>query len=561
MKISKYIYKVSLSLLLMISVTSCHDFLDINEDPNNPLEVPLSLLLPSVEADMASALSPVSGGLSSTTMAYTHMTTQRGTDWNDYGFDGSDFQVLTPWDVMYTRALKDLDELIVKAEEEGSAHYQGVGLILKGYIYSVMVDIWADVPFSQALQGTNNPFPDYESGENIYPEIFAMIDQGIGLLDAESVATPGSDDIFYGGDLELWTKFANTVKLKLYNQVRLVQDVSSEVEALISEDNLIEEGEDFEFPFGTSTTPDDRNPSFVEEYGGGSPRNYINPLMYEYMANLNTFQHRNYGGEIGVEDPRIPYYFYNQLSSLPEKEPENPCSYCYGYTNSEGDFVVQVPELENTGMVSIYSFSFNIDPNEGFDQANSQTMLGLYPIGGKYDDGEGGAASPDDGLPGAAQRILTYFNRKYIEAELMLENEASGDARTAFQEAMEASFAKVNEVAQEASAPEISEEDIDDYVEAVLAAYDAADDEGKLEHIITQKWIASFGFGVDAYSDYRRTGYPVLHNGNTDNLSVTVQGRNFPNSFPWVTQNLETNSSAPPQKNVTSQAAKVFWMP
>lgn len=561
MKIFNKIYKVSLIPLVLLFLTSCHEFLDINEDPNNPLEVPLSLLLPSIETDIAGSLTPAAGGLSGITQAYMHQTTQRGNDWNDYGFDGSDFQVITPWNVLYTRALKDLDIMIAQAQTEGSAHYQGIGLILKAYTYSVIVDIWADAPFSQALQGTDNPYPNYELGEDIYPQLFTMLDEGISLLTANSLASPAGDDIFYGGDLDQWRKLAKTIKLKLYNQIRLVENVSSQVNALISEGDLITEDDDFEFPFGTTTTPDDRNPAYVEDWTGSSPRNYINPLMYEYMNNLNTFQHRDYGGEIGVVDPRVPYYFYNQISSIPAEETENPCSYCYGYTDASGEFIVQVPELENTGMVAIYSFSFNIDPNEGFDQATSQTLMGLYPIGGKYDDGEGGAASAGDGLPGASQRILTYFARKYIEAELFLTGTATGDAREAFEEAMLASFAKVNEVAAEAGAPAISEEAIDEYIAAVLEAYDGADDNGKLEHIITQKWLASFGFGVDAYTDYRRTGYPVLHDGNTDNIPYTVRGRNFPNSFPWVTQNLQINQNAPNQKNVVSEAAKVFWMP
>lgn len=562
MKRVKKLYKLAIFSLVLLLSASCHEFLEINEDPNNPLEVPLELLLPSIEADMAGALSPVSGGLSGITMAYTHQTTQRGTDWNDYGFSGTDFQVLVPWDIFYTRALKDIDVMIDLAQQEGSSHYEGIGLILQAYIYSVIVDIWADAPFSEALQGTDNPFPRYDQGEDIYPQLFVMLDRGIDKLEEESLASPSDDDIFYGGDLDSWRKLAKTIKLKLYNQVRLVQNVSSQVNALIAEGDLLEEGEDFEFPFGTSNTPDDRNPSFVEEYGGGSPRNYMNPLMYEYMANLNTFQHRNYGGEVGEVDPRIPYYFYNQIASIPDEESENPCSYCYGYTDPNDNFVVQVPELENTGVVAIYSFSFNIDPNEGFDQAVSQTMMGLYPIGGKFDDGEGGAASPTDGLAGGgSQRILTYFARKYIEAELFVTGVASGDARAAFEEALNASFDKVNEVAAAAGVEEMDTAAVNPYIRGVLEAFDNADDEGKLEHIITQKWLASFGFGVDSYNDYRRTGFPVLHDGNTDNIPYTVRSRNFPNSFPWVTQNLQTNRNSPNQKNVVSPAAKVFWMP
>jgi hypothetical protein len=41
----------------------------------------------------------------------------------------------------------------------------------------------------------------------------------------------------YGGDVDLWIKAANTIKLKLYTQIRKVKNVSAEVNALISGGN------------------------------------------------------------------------------------------------------------------------------------------------------------------------------------------------------------------------------------------------------------------------------------------------------------------------------------
>ena len=77
---------------------------------------------------------------------------------------------------------------------------------------------------------------------------------------------------------------------------------------------------------------------------------------------------------------------------------------------------------------------------------------------------------------------------------------------------------------------------------------------------MTQKWIASFGWGVDMYTDYRRTGFPLLFDGNTDNLSFTIRTKEFPFAYPWPTNNLAVNSNAPAQKVVTSNEAKPFWM-
>jgi hypothetical protein len=556
------ILKIIVLVFVVVSVTSCDDFLNINTDPNNPTSVPLNQLLPSLQVDMAGALGTGSGGLSQVTMTYMHQIVQRGVILNDYGLNGDEFGVATPWTVLYTRTLMDIEQVINQGTEQGAAHYVGVAQISKAYLYSIMVDTWGDVPFTEATKAPEILNPVYDPGENVYPQLFALLDEGMANLTQPSTLSPGNDDFFYGGDLDLWRKFAKTVKLKMYSQIRLVQDVSAEVDALLAEGDLIEnEDEDFEFKYNSGVSPDNRNPGYVQEYAPGTAQYYVSPYFYEIMANMNTFDHYDYGGIINTTDPRIPYYFYNQIAEVSEDDsPENPCSYCYGYVDpNSGSFVVQVPELEGTGMVAIWAFSFNIDPNEGFDQSASQSLGGLYPYGGRYDDGAGGAAN-FNGNPGVPQRLLTYYARKFIEAELYLTGEATGDARAAFEEALRASFSKVDQIAASASAPELDSDDVDDYVDAVLTAYDAASADGKLEHIITQKWIASFGWGPDVYTDYRRTGYPVLYDGNTDDIPFTIRAKDFPYSFPWSTANLSVNSNAPDQKVITSTDAKPFWM-
>lgn len=555
-------YKI-LAALACIGLLSCEkDFLDINDDPNNPLDVSMDLLLPSAQLDMAGALGTNGGGLSATTITYMHQWVQRGNTINDYAIQGSDFGVTAPWLILYTRTLADLEIIIEKGTALEAYPYVGIAQIMKAYSYSLMVDTWGDVPFSQAHE-EGNLLPEYDKGEVIYPQLFELLNIGIENLEKESPYTVGNDDLFYGGDAELWIKFANSVKLKMYNQIRKVQNVSAEVTALLNEGNLISEGsEDFQMEYGVGTGPDNRNPGYVQEWNEGIANYHISPYFYETLANLNTFNHRNYGGDINVEDPRIPYYFFNQIDEVsPDNSPENPCSYCFGYIDrASGDFVTVVPELDGTGMVSIYNFSFDIDPNEGYDQGASKTVSGLYPLGGEFDDGNGGEASFDSGNPQVPQRLLNYYAIKFIEAELYLEGVAVGDHRAAFEEGVRAAFDKVNDIASSVGAPLISSEDVDDYVEAVLDDYDSDDATGKLEHIMTQKWIASFGWGVDMYTDFRRTGFPVLHDGNTDNISFTIRSREFPHSFPWPTANLSTNGNAPSQKVVTSDDAKPFWM-
>ncbi len=74
---------------------------------------------------------------------------------------------------------------------------------------------------------------------------------------------------------------------------------------------------------------------------------------------------------------------------------------------------------------------------------------------------------------------------------------------------------------------------------------------------MTEKWIASFGFGNDAYTDYRRTGYPIMFNPNTDNNPFTILNRAYPLSLPYYTSDLAINPNADAQRNPATD--RVFW--
>ncbi|MDX2247754.1 MAG: SusD/RagB family nutrient-binding outer membrane lipoprotein [Bacteroidia bacterium] len=526
----KYICIIGLTTGMLI-LSGCSGFLDINVDPNNPTDSPVNLLLPSAEVSLGGYFGMASTGLSHIPTLYMHQYVERGVDKNDYGVQGTNFEIEVPWAGLYSATLSDLSQIITKGKDDGNLVYAGIAQILQAYTYSLMVDIWGDIPYSEAIKGTAVIFPKFDNGKDVYTGLYALIDEGITNVSSGTGLEPGADDLFYNGDAEKWVRFANTLKLKMYAQTRLVEDVRDEVLGLINQDNLIGPGDDFELPYGTNQSPDDRNPGFTFEYGGNST--YISPFFYEMMKGTsddNTLTN-------GIADPRIPYYFFNQLTN--GAAAQNPTAY------RDGDFV------------SIWMFSFNIDPNEGFDQAQSKTVAGLYPLGGKYDDGKGGAVGINSALGNTPQRLLTWFAHLYLRAELALTGVTNEDHRSLFESAMRASFDKVDEVAAQAGAPALSQAAVDVYISEVLTRYDAADNEGKLEWIMTEKWVASFGFAIDSYTDYRRTGYPKLFDGNLDTNPNTRRGREFPVSLPYSTSNLQLNPNAPAQRTITRD--KIFW--
>ena len=522
-------------LIVFFSVTGCSDFLDINTDPNNPLDSRLDQILPTAQTVIFEGLGNGAGGMSDLVSQYIHHTVQRNNS-NFYFFAGNEFSISSAWPNLYAGALTDLNVMITKATERESWHYLGIAQILKAYTYSEMVDMWGMAAFFEFGQGTENPFAAYDEGQVIYPELFNMLNEAVVNLEKEALEGPDDDDLIYGGDPAKWIKFANSLRLKLYNNVRLTSmyDEAAVADIINNQDVLTGVADGFRLLYGESANPDNRHPLFKQDYVDLNP-NYIDPYFYLMMKGdpdlpvLNPLL-------VGIEDPRIPYYFYNQLAG---DDPQNPNTSAYW-----GDFL------------SIWFASLNIDPNEGFDQGQSQTVVGLYPAGGAFDNGSGVTAGvgagQNPGLGGASYaRLYPYLAHLYVRAELSLTKGAPGDHRALFEQAMRASFDEVNELADTDVPLE------DEYITAILALYDAGSTQKKLELILTEKWIASFGFSLDIYTDYRRTGYPIMFDPNTDGNPFTILNRAYPVSIPYFVDDLQINPNAAPQRNPGTD--KVFW--
>ncbi len=545
----------------MVLFSGCEKYLDVNANLNSPTAVPISTLLTSAQQRIGGvfALGSVLGnGLG----VYTHQLMQYG-GYNRYGIAPTGTS--GSWNTLY-QIVTNLDVVIEQATANEQYTYAGIGKVLKAYTVSQMVDIWGDIPFSEFNQfKAGITQPKFDDDAQIYPQLITMLNEGIAdLQNTAPQVKPGNDDLVYKGNSNLWIKAANTIKLKLYTQVRLVQNVSSEVSTLLANPaSLINsQAESFLFPYGPFTSTDDRYPGYGDysaaQRGGQIPSHW----MYEIMKGKNP------GINTGLTDPRIPYYFYNQKSGT--AAPEN----CTDYR--DGGFITLI-------------FGSN-SRCVGGSNSNTYTLLGIYPIGGRYDDGTGqiiGASAGvinagNAGTGAAPQRALTYADRLFLEAELINAGMAQGDQSKVFSDAVKASFAQVDYVitnlikpSQEVPAIATSAATTT-YVNGVVAAFDAAGSTKKLEHIMTQKWLSRFGNSVDNYTDYRRTGFPVMFSpapiGSV--TSVDVPGRSngedawevpvsngtaYPLSLPYPQQEINQNSNAAPQKAV--QSYKIFWMP
>jgi Starch-binding associating with outer membrane len=569
-------YLVPLSALIIVSCTK--DYLNINTDPNNPTTIEVSKLLATTQRTLGDALSmdEANGGLSEALAVYTHqMSTREEAD--KYGITGTDNNVGLPWSKLFSSSaqpgssypiygvLQNLEDIIKNATAAGNMRYAGIAKILKAYTYSQLVDVFGDVPFSEANKLKEGIiYPKFDDDAVIYDSLFNIINRGIDDLNnatAPNPLKPGADDLIYKGSVSKWIKAANTIKLKMYTQIRKVKNVAADVTALISGGNLISQtSESFLIPYGPNGATDDRNPGFYD-YFATQRSNHVSPWFYEILKgyNPNIFT--------GNPDPRIKYYIYNQVNATQASRDGNQTEY------RDGSFV------------SIYFGS--VGPDRDRTQQNTISLFGIYPVGGKYDDGSASIANSNSGTGAAPYRLITYADRLYLEAELISTGVIAGDAKAKLTQAMAESFKQVDYVITQYVKPAqtvpalVGAAAVTTYTNNVLAEYDAASDAKKLEIIMTQKWLSSVGSAVDQYTDLRRTGYPVVFdptnpamapNGKVQppidgdpinpgaQKSVPVQlSRTFALALPWYQTELESNPNAPQQKNPSTY--KVFWLP
>jgi hypothetical protein len=126
-----------------------------------------------------------------------------------------------------------------KASLAGAGFYEGIARIMKAHNFQLLVDVYGNVPYTQALKGSGNPTPSYDDGLSIYKSLLREIDAGIALIKAAVVTTTNANknietnDIVFKGDKTKWAKFGNTLKLRLLIHAYAVAGIDKAAEIAI----------------------------------------------------------------------------------------------------------------------------------------------------------------------------------------------------------------------------------------------------------------------------------------------------------------------------------------
>ncbi|MBF9251823.1 SusD/RagB family nutrient-binding outer membrane lipoprotein [Pontibacter sp. 172403-2] len=473
----KRILRTLILSTLALSVFSCEQFLDINENPNQATTSSPQQVLPNALTNTAQTV-VVYNDYGSWHVGYIVNAGGFG-GWGStltYNYTSGDYASL--WDNSFDN-LNDYKYIETSSQSDPTlAFYNAIAKIMIAYNYQMLVDTYGDVPYTTALQGSSMITPTYDKAEDIYKDLIDnKLDSALVIINTALTAEPRvanaitAGDVMFDGKMSQWVQFANTLKLRMLLRISGVPSLSAYAS---------EKFANFDVSGGFLTEDALVNPGYTESAGKQ------NPYWDRYKTTAA-------GTASGAGRSRIPsnytYSFYDGGKVLDEARgdvtyrnfPQTP-------TNDLGDESADVPTAPSGN-------------NAWF-------------VGGGIGLFKG---------PGMGQPIILASESDFLQAEAYLKGYLVGDAQTAYHNGIENSFRYLYKNVTNSVEPGYDPvNDAIAYTDTVnvenpLVNFElAASQEQKLEAIITQKYIAlNFIHGFEAWNEYRRTGYPSVSAGST----------------------------------------------
>lgn len=229
MKKIKYIL-IFVSLIFVMSACT-EDFVEMNTNPNLPVEVPLANHLAGAMISFDGGFMPISNNNIMLSVNYV------GGRWgNPYPVDVSNtYQNWTSqgWGGYYTN-LVDLNDIIAKATEAEAYNMAAAALTYRAEITQIATDYWGEMPYSEACKASEGILrPAYDDQQSIYNEIISDLKTAADYFKEGHTDPIGTVDPFYGGDEAKWQKLCNSLRLRVAARISNVdQDGAT---AIISE--------------------------------------------------------------------------------------------------------------------------------------------------------------------------------------------------------------------------------------------------------------------------------------------------------------------------------------
>lgn len=411
----------------------------------------------------------------------------------------------------------------VKAIADAEA-MEGAMLVMRSYLFSVMTDVWGDIPYSEALKTVALGYestitqPKYDAQKEIYEDLFKRLSEANELLSHGGNVTPQADMI-YGGDAKKWQKFANSLAARLYIHISKVDAATAKsgLEFIFSNPS--------KYPVFTSIEDD-----AMLRYAGTQP--YEHPFFENYVRDAR-------------DDHAMSYTMVNMMKARKDAR-------MYIFATPTPASITLFDSTGNTSDISYYGIENGVPKSESFQLADISRIGVMYRV-----------------TPNGVSHVMSYSELEFIKAEAaaILGVGAAGDAKMAYEKGIHASFERQYSLAdqygiktatfadqtgavtfsesvvteEDGTAIEISLANMESHYSRTLATADVAWDASKAAQLIAeQKFISIFTNGPEAFTEVRRTNFPQLTfvRGGTQ-----YKGLGLPLRFPYAISEQTTNGA------------------
>lgn len=493
MRIYKLIIFTALPLMIF---TGCKKEFDINTNPNTVTESNITpeLILPNALYGVGVQTS-LGYGFLSNWMGYWSPSGSYAPNTEESTYN------LTPsfgegkWDGIYN-VLFDLDNVEKKSVPAKKVFYVAVAKIMKAHLFQNLVDIYGNVPYSQAFSA-QNPSPVYDKAEDIYKDLQVQLDSATAMLKSGAAPSAASTiDVVFFGDTQKWIKLANTLKLRILIRQSEVTGFSptAELAKITANGGVLPSQQTAQVTISFTNDIGKQN-AYYAAYGlqpsGVSANEYYRANNYA----LNIYKNSS--------DPRLGYFYAKATA------PANTSNPYVGTT-----------------------------------------------YGGPTDDNFSGTKTSNIG-PGLVksytqpQWIVTSVESLFLQAEAVARGWFPGNARTAYENAVRESFIWLGvSDAVNAANTYLGSATVANFDNAGATAITQA------KFIVNQKYLALNGINpLEAWSDYRRLSVPsnLAISVNPAKVSGTLPVR-----LPYPASEVAVNSKNVPS-GINQFSSRIFW--
>lgn len=442
--------KICISLLVLstVSVSCTKNFEKLNTDPNRPKEITPGVILGQMQYRIVNT--SMQAGRN-----FTHELMQVDAPRSSTGGGGRHRYIINPgdgvWSSFYSY-LTDIQDIYAIADRLKENNYKAIALIYKSWAYSILTDLYGDIPYSQAIKASEGNFQaSFDKQKDIYVQLLKDLDTANAIFDDTRSLTYGGDlvynaNVLTGGKnpgIQKWKKFANSLKLRLLLRISKRNgelNINDQISAILNDP--------IKYPVFSMNADE-----AIFRYPGTFP--YFNPY---YNARPSDWRDGNY----------FTLFFINKMNA--DYDPRRAAWMTTVVVN--GANVYQ-------GIQSGYpaSLEYAVGKNSSYSEAlKTLPQLGV---------------------------MMTYAEVEFIKAELALKGYNTGKtARQHYENGIAASMVQWGTALPTG------------YLQQAGVVYNtSATTEQQLEQIMVQKYYSYFFVDYQSWFEKRRTGYPVLPRG------------------------------------------------